>query len=239
MDCLEGLPHVENESIDLIITDPPFALDFKASKANYNRKDSNVLSGYVEIAPEHYLNFTRAWMQEAFRCLKTCGSMFVFSGWTNLKDILIALDEVGFVTVNHIIWKYQFGVVCKRKFVTSHYHCLYVCKNDKTRKFFNSARYSQEDKTESGGSKRYQDLEDVWHIKREYWRGQIKTQNKLPSEIIQKILLYTSEPGDLVLDPFIGSGQVAVVCKQNNRKFIGFEIVSDYYTFAKERIENT
>mgnify|MGYP000471625040 CR=1 FL=1 len=67
-----------------------------------------------------------------------------------MKDILIAIDDLGFITVNHIIWKYQFGVVTKRKFVTSHYHCLYVCKNDEKRKFFPFSRYSKESKTETG-----------------------------------------------------------------------------------------
>ena len=61
--------------------------------------------------------------------------MYIFSGWNNLKDILIAIDDVGLTVVNHIIWKYQFGVVTKNKFVISHYHCLFVCKNPKKENF--------------------------------------------------------------------------------------------------------
>ena len=82
-------------------------------------------------------------MSEAFRILKDSGSMYVFSGWNNLKDILMALDDVGFTTINHIIWKYQFGVVTAKKFVTSHYHCLYVCKNPKKRKFNSFTRFKK------------------------------------------------------------------------------------------------
>ncbi|MGC8982125.1 MAG: DNA-methyltransferase, partial [Minisyncoccia bacterium] len=164
--------------------------------------------------------------------------MYVFSGWNNLKDILIALDEIGFITVNHIIWKYQFGVVTKRKFITSHYHCLYVCKNDKKRKFFSYARYGKEEKDKEGRSLNYKDREDVWIINREYWIGDQKTPTKLPAELIKKMLQYSSEEGDVVLDPFLGSGQVAVVSKMMKRQYIGFEIVKAYYEFAKKRLDN-
>jgi len=237
MDCIEGMKYIPDNTIDLVITDPPFAIDFKAKRNNYNRTASRVLEGYNEIPKEKYYEFTIKWMKEAYRVLKESGSMYVFSGWNNLKDILNAIDELGFITVNHIIWKYQFGVVTKSKFVTSHYHCLYVCKEDEKRKFFPLARYDKNSKNEKGGSLQYEDKEDVWIIKREYWTGDQKTPTKLPAELIRKILMYSSEDGDIVLDPFLGSGQVAVVSKMLNRQYIGFEIVKEYYEFAKERLE--
>ena len=135
-DCIDGMKGIPDNKIDLVITDPPFAINFKSKKANYNRNASRVLSGYNEIESKNYYNFTYNWMSQINRILKKSGSMYVFSGWNNLKDILTALDENGFITINHIIWKYQFGVVTSKKFVTSHYHCLYVCKNNNERKFF-------------------------------------------------------------------------------------------------------
>jgi len=237
LDCVQGMKRLAEGSIDLVITDPPFAIDFQATRSNYNRTQSRVLQGYNEIAPKDYYAFTRQWMAEVYRVLKESGSMYVFSGWNNLKDILNALDETGFITVNHIIWKYQFGVVTRRKFVTSHYHCLYVCKNEKKRKFFPYARYGKDQKTEEGRSLHYRDKEDVWVIKREYWTGSQKTPTKLPMELIKKILLYSSEEGDVVLDPFLGSGQVAVVSRMLGRQYIGFEIVKEYYEFARERLD--
>jgi site-specific DNA-methyltransferase (adenine-specific) len=237
-DCIRGMNSISPGSIDLVITDPPFAIDFKAKRSNYNRTSSRVMEGYNEIPVSEYGAFTIQWMTGVHRVLKDSGSMFVFSGWNNLKDILNALDNAGFITVNHIIWKYQFGVVCKRKFVTSHYHCLFVCKDDSKRKFFNSARFDKSARGKGGGSLRYQDLEDVWHIKREYWHGDKKTPTKLPAELIEKILAYTSEAGDVVMDPFLGSGQVAMVSKMHGRQFIGFEIVREYYDFAKKRLDD-
>ena len=225
------------KTIDLIITDPPFAINFQASKPNYNRTASRVIKGYNEIRAEDYYDFTYSWMSEAFRILKDTGSMYVFSGWNNLKDILMALDDVGFVTVNHIIWKYQFGVVTKTKFVTSHYHCLYVCKNPKKRKFYPFSRFKKSSKTNEGRSLHYKDKEDVWNIKREYWTGDEKTPTKLPAELIEKIIQYSSKKDDVILDPFLGSGQVAVISKSMKRKYIGFEIVKKYYKFAKKRLD--
>ena len=179
-DCISGMQQIPKSKFDLVITDPPFAINFKAKKANYNRTASRVIQGYNEILPENYYDFSFSWMSEAYRILKESGSMYVFSGWNNLKDILRALDDVGFTTINHIIWKYQFGVVTKKKFVTSHYHCLYVCKDDKKRKFFPFSRFKQGDKSEDGRSLHYRDKEDVWDIKREYWSGDEKTPTKLP-----------------------------------------------------------
>ena len=238
-DCIRGIAErLPDACCDLVITDPPFAIEFGAKRSNYNRTASRVLEGYNEISATDYLDFSRSWLKQARRVLKSSGSMFIFSGWNNLKDILIAAEEAGFEQVNHIIWKYQFGVATKRKFVTSHYHCLFYCIDDRKRKFDPNARFSGEERTKGGGSARYRDMEDVWEIKREYWTGDIKTPTKLPREIISKLLDYTSEPGDLVLDPFLGSGQVAVISALKQRQYVGFEIVPEYYRFIKDRLDS-
>ena len=237
-DCLTGMRRVPDGCVDLVITDPPFAIEFRAKRANYNRTQSRVLEGYSDIPQEKYSDFTLAWMREVHRALKPSGSMYVFSGWNNLKDILSGLDAAGFIVVNHLIWKYQFGVVTKHRFVTSHYHCLYACKNERKRRFYPYARFAKTARDGDGRSLHYRDKEDVWTIKREYWHGDRKTPTKLPRELIEKILEYSSKQGDLVLDPFLGSGQVAVVSKMLGRKYIGFEIVKGYCDFARRRLRS-
>lgn len=237
LDCVEGMGSLPESSVDLIITDPPFAIDFRPHRGNYNRTQGRVLEGYNEVHRKDYYRFTVEWLGGARRVLKASGSVFVFSGWNNLKDILNALDELGFTTVNHLIWKYQFGVVTNRRFVTSHYHCLYACLNDNLRKFYPYARFAKTARGRRGNSLHYEDKEDVWNIKREYWHGDQKTPTKLPAELIRKILAYASEPGDVVLDPFLGSGQVAVMSKMLGRRYVGFEIVPEYFAFASRRLE--
>jgi site-specific DNA-methyltransferase (adenine-specific) len=219
-DALELMPRIPACSIDLIVTDPPFAIDFRAQRLNYNRTGGNVLEGYAEISPDDYENFTCRWLKEAYRVLSGSGSIYVFSGWNRLKDVLCGLDSAGFHTINHIIWKYQFGVFTRKKFVTSHYHLLFAVKNPGNYTFNKVEHYP----------------EDVWVVNREYWKGKKKTPTKLPGELVKKILSYSSNPGDIVLDPFLGSGTVAVVSKEMERHFLGFELVEDYHRFASERI---
>jgi site-specific DNA-methyltransferase (adenine-specific) len=221
-DSLALMPGIPDRSIDLIITDPPFAIDFKAQRLNYNRTGSNVIEGYQEILPEEYADFTRRWIEEASRILSPTGSMYIFSGWNRLRDILEGIDSAGLFTINHLIWKYQFGVFTKKKYVTSHYHILFVTKNKKNYTFNKMDHYP----------------EDVWEIKREYWKGKKKTPTKLPSEIVRKILKYSSNPGDLVFDPFFGSGTVPITASLEGRRFLGFEIVPDYYEFARDCLNN-
>ena len=207
-DALELMKDIPSESIDLIVTDPPFAIDFKAKRNNYNRDQKRVLEGYNEIPKEKYFEFTVKWMEEAYRILKKTGSMYVFSGWTNLKDILNAIDKIGFITINHLIWKYQFGVFTKRKYVTSHYHILFAVKN-KRNYFFNKIEHYPE---------------DVWNIKRVYHTGLKKNATKLPTDVVLRCIDFGSKPGDIILDPFMGNGTTAVACKGAYRHYIGYEI---------------
>ena len=80
MDCIEGMKKIiKDNTIDLVITDPPFAIDFKAKRENYNRTQTRVLEGYQEIPKEKYYDFTLNWMKEVYRVLKDSGSMYVFS----------------------------------------------------------------------------------------------------------------------------------------------------------------
>ena len=236
-DCIRGMRRIGDSAIDLIVTDPPFGIGFGAAKSNYNRAGSLVLGGYGEVgAGDDYHRFSLAWMRQAYRVLKDTGSMYVFSGWNNLKDVLAALDDTGFKTVNHLVWRYQFGVATRTKYVTSHYTIPYVCKDPSKRRFYPYARFGKNDRGEDGSSLHYRDKESVWDIKCEYWRGAEKTPTKLPAEIVAKMLAYSSVEGDLMLDPFLGSGQVAVVARRMGRRYMGFEVSKRYCEFARRRL---
>lgn len=208
-DCIANIPkRIDDDSIDLIIADPPFGIRFDGKGSQYNRKSEFVVSGYSEIKQANYHEFSKAWIKAIYPVLKETGSAYIFSGWTNLKDILIAIDDAGFTTQNHIIWKYQFGVFTKRKYVTSHYHILFLIKNPK-KYYFNKIDHYPE---------------DVWEIKREYLPGEKKNSTKLPDKLVEKLLLYSSQENDLVLDPFMGNGTTAVACIKHKRNYLGFEI---------------
>ena len=112
------------------------------------------MEGYREIPPEEYAAFTREWVGHAYQALAPTGSIYLFSGWNRLRDVLTALDEAGFVTLNHLIWKYQFGVFTRRKFVTSHYPILYAVKNPKEYTFHKIDHYPEEVGDQQGDPER-------------------------------------------------------------------------------------
>lgn len=241
-DCIEGCKrHVPDGSVDLIITDPPYGIEGDKLHKHYNRKEGFVLDGYIEVPADEYAEFSLAWIQQAERILRPGGSIYVVSGYTNLIHILNALRATSLKEVNHIIWKYQFGVHTRRKYVSSHYHILYYVKPGGNVTFNTHCRYGAEERDASGGSLNYQDREDVWWtVKREYKPGQRKNKNELPKQLLMKMIQYSSDEGDLVCDPFLGSFSTAKVAIGLDRRAIGFEkskVAFDYQINQMPKIE--
>ena len=94
MNCIDGMKLIPKNKIDLIITDPPFAINFKAKKANYNRKAELVLDGYSDIKPEDYAKFSESWIAECFRILKDDGSIYIFSGYNHGAEYTIVNGKI-------------------------------------------------------------------------------------------------------------------------------------------------
>ena len=239
-DCIGGARrHMPDGSVDLIISDPPYGIDGGSLDKHYNREESYVVGGYVDVPPEEYAEFSREWIAEAARILRPGGSIYVVSGYTNLHHVLNALHATDLVEVNHIIWKYNFGVYTTRKYVSSHYHILFWQKPGGRPTFNTCCRYGADEKSESGRSLNYRDREDVFVINREYKPGKVKNKNELPSELLIKMIQYSSDPGDLVCDMFLGGFSTAIVAKGMNRDYAGFEVSRPIYEMGMERIVRT
>ncbi len=224
IDCIEGAKkYLADDSVDLIITDPPYGIKGDTLHKHYNRNEANVLGGYIEVPESEYKEFSEQWIKQAERVLRPGGSIYIVSGYSNLRHILNVLGQTSFKEINHIIWKYNFGVFTKNKFISSHYHILYYCKPGNKPTFNTFSRFSDSEKSESDGSLNYRDREDVWVINREYKPGQIKNKNELPSQLLIKMIQYSSNPGDTVCDFFLGSFSTAKIAIGLNRKAIGFE----------------
>lgn len=224
-DCISGMRrHVKDGSVDLILTDPPYGICGRQLHKHYNRNERFVIDGYVEVPAESYDEFSRDWIEQAARILRPGGSIYVVSGYTHLLSILSALKACGLEEVNHIIWKYNFGVFTKQKYVSSHYHILYYVKPGGKPTFNTHCRYGPTEKGAGNESLNYRDREDVWIINREYQPGQVKNKNHLPAEMLVKIIQYSSKKGDLVCDPFMGSFSTGRVAIGLGRSFVGFEI---------------
>lgn len=239
IDCIEGAKkYLNNASIDLIITDPPYGIGGDMLHKHYNRNEDWVLDGYIEVLPEEYPDFTFQWIKEAERVLKPGGAIYIVSGYTNLRHILNALAATTLKEVNHIIWKYNFGVYTKKKYISSHYHILYYVKPGGEPVFNTHCRYADAEKNEeASGSLNYQDREDVWTINREYKPGKVKNKNELPTQLLSKIIQYSSNEGDMVCDFFLGSFSTAKVAIGLNRRACGFEKSQIAFSYQINEVE--
>ena len=147
--------------------------------------------------------------------------MWLVSGWNNLRYVLDAVEDAGFIQLNHVIWKYQFGVYTRRKFVTSHYHLLLLVKDEENYTFNKPEHYA----------------EDVWFIKRPYHHGEETAGNELPDKLVEKCIRASSNIGDLVIDPVLGSGTTMRVCLKLNRRCLGIEINSHLEKRIREKLK--
>jgi len=237
-DCIDGAQkYLGDDSVDLIITDPPYGIEGDKLDKHYNRNESFVIDGYVEIPKKEYASFSEKWILQAERILKPGGSIYIVSGYTNLNDILNALKKTSLEEVNHIIWKYNFGVYTKTKYISSHYHILFYKKKGEKHTFNTFSRYSDSEKADNGGSRNYLDREDVWIINREFKPGKIKNKNELPQKLLEKMIQYSSNEGDLVCDFFLGSFSTAKVAKGLNRYATGFEISKNSFNYQIKEFE--
>jgi site-specific DNA-methyltransferase (adenine-specific) len=237
-DCIKGAAdNVPDNSIDLIITDPPYGINGDKLHQHYNRKEEFVIEGYVEIPQEKYAEFSLKWIKQAERVLKPGGSIYIVSGYTNLIDILNALRQTNLKEINHIIWKYNFGVFTRQKYISSHYHILFYEKPGDNRTFNLESRFGLVEKADDGRSCNNSDREDVWIINREYKPGQIKNKNELPFKLLTKMIQYSSNEGDLVGDFFFGGFSTAKVAIGLNRRAIGFEISNLMYDTKIKEME--
>jgi site-specific DNA-methyltransferase (adenine-specific) len=224
-DCISGAAkYIPDSSVDLIITDPPYGINGDKLHQHYNRNEEFVVEGYVEIPQKEYADFSVKWIKEAERVLRPGGSIYIVSGYTNLIDILNALRNTSLKEINHIIWKYNFGVFTRQKYVSSHYHILFYEKPGGKRTFNLESRYGLNEKSEDERSLNNTDREDVWIINREYKPGQIKNKNELPTKLLIKMIQYSSNEDDLVCDFFLGGFSTVKVALGLNRRAIGFEI---------------
>lgn len=207
-----------DEKAALVFVDPPFGIGFKGNLQTYHRTPDAL--SYVEVPKEEYPKFIRSLLEWSYDTLNDSGSMWLLSGWNNLRMVLDAVEDVGFTQLNHCIWKYQFGVFTKKRFTTSHYHLLLLVKDPDDYTFNKPKHYA----------------EDVWEIKRPYQHGVKTAGNELPEKLIEECIYTSSNKGELVVDPCLGSGTTMKVCLQMDRRCTGIEINPSLETRIKQKL---
>lgn len=236
-DCLEVMQRIPDESIDVTFADPPFNL--KKIYNNYNDKRTS----------EDYLAWCKQWLAEMARVTKPTGSIFVHNIPKWLIYFASYLNEIA-IFRHWIAWD-AMGVPLGKTLLPNHYGILYYIKS-KDYKFYDIrgshkrcrvCRYLLKD---YGGKKDQLHhfgpiVPDVWtdihRIRHKTRRDEHPCQ--LPVHLLERLLLMTTDEGDIVLDPFIGTGTTALAAKKLGRTYIGIDIDQNYVEITKDKLRQT
>jgi len=248
-DCLTHLARLPAHCVDLAFADPPFNIGYQYDQYDDSRQSDD------------YLAWTTRWLTAVKRVLKPTGSVFVAIGDEYAAEHKVRLDGVGLTLRNWIIWHYTFGVSCQKKFNRSHAHILYYVA-DGRRFTFNadeirvpSARqttYADRRADPRGklpddtwilrpqeGEGYFAEESDTWHVPRVCGTFKERTGHpcQMPEAVLERIIRVASNPGDLVLDPFAGSGTTLAVAKRLGRRYLGIELSPEYAAGVRERLD--
>ena len=235
-DSLKELKKMKEKSVDMIFADPPYFLSgdgiscsggkmVSVNKGDWDRK--------IDIVSKH--KFNRKWIKLCYSVLKDNGTIWISGTLHNIYSIGMALEEEGFKIINNITWKKLNpppNISC-RYFVHSTETILWAKKNIKKAKH----TFNYQLMKELNGNKQ---AKDVWEVsltkQSEKKYGKHPTQK--PMQILEKIILASTNEGDLILDPFNGSGTTGIVANKLNRKYIGIDLEKDYLDITIRRKEN-
>jgi DNA modification methylase len=249
--CEEVLKEYPEGSVDLLFADPPFNIGLA-----YDR--------YQDHLPYNdYLGFTDNWLSACNRVLKPTGSAYVAIGDEMAAEVCIAMKKLGWVQRNWCIWAYGFGQHSKHKFGRSHTHILYFTKSS-TEWVWNgddilvpslrATKYGDK-RAKDGGrvppdifEESYTESDmvplDVWRVSRlcGTFKERVKRQDgsvhpcQMPLSILERIIKASSNRGDLVLDPFCGTGTTAVAAQTLGRRYLTMDVSEEYVEVAKGRL---
>jgi site-specific DNA-methyltransferase (adenine-specific) len=239
-DCREMLAGLPAGSVQLVFADPPFNwnVDYGAWDDSRPRQD--------------YIQFTHEWLDGCIRVLSDDGSLWVNIPDDTAAEIVVHLKSRGLAMINWCIWHFRFGQNRVGNFIVSKVHALYFAKNKDRRTWNPDEILEPSDRAVIYGDRRTFEKDefvgvrvpfDVWYG--QHW-GRVqgnnkerreKHQNQLPEVYLERVIKSTSNPGDLVLDPFLGSGTTGTVARALGRRFIGAEYNPTNAASAFERIQ--
>lgn len=226
-DATKELSKLPNKSVKLIVTDPPYNL-----KKNYGNNQD-------KLEFEEYLEFSRLWLREAQRVLTDDGTIYVFMGMRYISYIYTILEqELGMTFNSWITWHYTQGIGKTKGFSPRHDDILMFTKNPKNFLFnLDDIRVPQKF-YRSVNNMRGANPGNVWQFSHMHYcnKNRKKHPTQKPEGLFERMILASSNKGDLVVDPFVGSGTLLRVCQQTNRCGIGIDINPEYITMTKERL---
>ncbi len=241
-DCVELLAGFDAESFDVCFADPPYNLQLENDLYRPNRTKVDAVDEdwdqFESMAA--YDRFTAAWMTEVRRVLKPNGTLWVIGTYHNIYRVGTVLMDLGFWILNDVIWVKSNPMPNFRGVrFTNATETLIWAVRDRERKDY-TFNYEQ--------MKRYNDdkqMRSDWYVREPVCAGgeRIRDENgqkahstQKPEAILRMVVEASTDPGDLVLDPFVGVGTTAAVCRKLGRRCVGIELDEGYVAIARERL---
>ncbi|MFC1558261.1 DNA-methyltransferase [candidate division KSB1 bacterium] len=224
-DCINLLKELPEKSVNLIFADPPYNLSGKNHLTVKSGKMVSCNKGEWDVIKDIHL-FNELWVKECVRVLKDDGTIWISGTLHNHPSIGVLLKKLNLWIINDVIWYKKNGppLLSKTRLAPST-ELIWIAS--KSKKYF----FDYETAKILNGGKQ---MRNLWEINTQ--RHKTKHPTEKPEPLMERIILLGSKEGDVVLDPFIGSGTTGVISKRLKRNFIGFEINKDYYDIAKNRI---
>jgi len=238
---------IPKESVDLIFADPPYNLSGNGLKWMGNKTGGDwfmVNEKWDQMTEAEYLKFTKEWLEACKKVLKPNGSIYISCTYHNIGELVMALKALGFTPRNIITWHKNNAMpsMTRRAFTHSCEYILFFSKGKKWIFNYSDIKRMNPDKAKDGSEKQMRDLW-IMPIVQGKERAKDKTgraahPTQKPENLLERVILASSNKGDIVLDPFLGSGTTAVVAKRLGRKWIGIETEDKYIKIAQKRLNN-
>ena len=240
-DCIQVLKELPDNSVDLIFADPPYNLQLQGELWRPNQTKVDAVNDDWDkfTSFEEYDKFCQEWLKECRRILKENGTIWVIGSYHNIFRIGKIMQDVGFWILNDILWIKTNPMPNFKgtRFNNAHETLIWASKNK-------DSRYTFHYKTMKAFNDDLQ-LRSDWYIpicnggERIRVNGEKAHSTQKPEALLYRIIISTSNPGDIILDPFMGSGTTGAVAKKLGRNFIGIEKEEFYIKIANERIANS
>lgn len=240
-DCLKKLKEIPENTFDMIFADPPYMLSNggiscqNGKVVSVNKGDWDKSKGFEED-----FEFHKKWLYECKRVLKQNGTLWVSGTYHSIYSCGFAMQLLGYHILNDIAWfkpNASPNMSC-RYFTASHETLIWARKDKKARHIFNYDLMKNGNFPNDFIKKKDLQMRSVWAIsipsKKEKKFGKHPTQK--PLALLERIILSCTNEGDLILDPFMGSGTTGVAAIKLNRKFVGIEKEADFVVLAEKRI---
>ncbi|MBY8977209.1 site-specific DNA-methyltransferase [Rhodobacteraceae bacterium NNCM2] len=239
-DCVEAMAALPAGSVDMVFADPPYNLQLRG---DLHRPNNSLVDAVDDDWDQFesfraYDAFSNAWLKEARRVLKPDGAIWVIGSYHNIFRLGVSLQDLGFWIQNDVIWRKTNPMPNFRgkRFCNAHETLIWASRSEEAKPTFN---YDALKEMNDGLQMRSDWLLPICsggeRLKSE--EGQKAHPTQKPESLLHRVLLTSTNPGDVVLDPFFGTGTTGAVAKRLGRKYIGIEREARYAAIARARLQ--